>query len=192
MLITKQFIKDQLAEACQLFNDNVYPIDNSIEVEFIDKATFLGEAKKNALIQQQISLGLYNYFDKEYPNFFVVYAYNKDPMRRALGLSYKVTVCFDMAKDLMKRFKPNQVKAYFLYAFIHEIGHIYEYKLIDMWGDAWEQALVDTNQDESLAKELFVDDLATGLVDDSTFTSINEELWLPVKRRAMQKLANMR
>lgn len=183
MKITKHFLKEVLKETIVEFNDKVTSIGNVVEIEFIEKNEFMEDVKKNPLIQQQIRLGFYKNIDKEYVNFLVVYEKNKNPLLNLLGLPYKISICFELAKDILKPYPKNDVKSYLKHVYSHEIGHIIEKEAIKSRKELWLKCLQETNQDESLAMELFVESIADMVSDTKAYKKIEEDIWSDVKHR---------
>lgn len=187
MKVTKQFLNEVLEETIEEFNSKVYPLKNKIELQFEDNERFMDNVKSNELIQMQIRMGFYKNIDKEYPNFLVVYQKNKLPMLELLGLPYKVTICFEKAKDILKPYSKESVVAYLKHGFAHEIGHIVQDSIIKERPNLWNEHLEKCANDDSLAKESMVEDIADLIGNKQLHEEIEESIWALVRNR-MKKI----
>jgi hypothetical protein len=183
MDIKKIFFKQVLDETLKLYSEKVTPVNN-VELKFVSKEIFLESAKKDKLIQFQIQLGVYKDFEKEYPNFLVVYNIDKNPLFSLLGGNYKISICDEIAKDKLKSFTKQEVRDYLMHGFSHEITHILEDDLKVKLPDLWQNALDQTNGDIGLAHEQFAEDVADIVssvenykkVEDRLFSQVNQNL----------------
>lgn len=191
MKITKPFLAEVLDETINEFSKKVTILNNGVTIEYIEKDEFMNDVKENPLIQQQIQYGFYKNIDKEYPNFLVVYARNKHPLMSLMGVPYKISICLEMAKDILKPFDKKDVKAYLLHVYSHEIAHIIEEDLIKEKNDLWNDCLQKTNNNQKLAMELFVESVADMISDKNAYIKIHDEIWSNVKYR-MEKVQKSR
>jgi len=183
MKLTKQYLRELLTSTISTFNKQIMPIDHEVELEFIEKDEFMQGVKNDPLIQQQILLGIYKNLDKEYPNFLVVYNEDKNPMRKLLGLPYKITVCYDMAKDILKPFHKQEVKLYMERTFAHELSHIVEDELIQKKPELWNSCLKETGGNEQYAKEILAENIADMIGDNKMFQKVSNTIWSLINNR---------
>lgn len=151
MIINKQYIVNLMEETCSEFNKKVMKTD-SVEIKFVDKENFLEDAKKAFTNKLMIDKGIFKDFDREYPSFLVVYPMDKNPISLLLTGTYKISICYDIAREKLKPFNAKQVRAYLKHAFAHEIAHILEDKIIKERDDLWQKALEQGKGVEQLAK----------------------------------------
>lgn len=184
MKVTKHFLKEILDETVNEFNEKIFNIHNDIEFEFIEKERFMEGVKNDPLIKQQIRLGIYKDIDKEYPNFLVVYNHNKQPILSLLGVPYKISICFEMAKDILKKYNKSEVKAYLQHSLAHEIAHIIEDRIIKNRKDIWNKCLQEACSNEALAKELLAENVADMVSNNrELYEKVMDSIWSVVNNR---------
>lgn len=177
MKITKNYLQNLLDKTVKDFSQRVYLISTKVELEYIELDKFMADVKADKLIQQQISLGFYKNIDKEYPNFLVVYNKNKNPLLELFDLSFKISICLDKAKEILKPYTKQQVEAYLKHAFAHEIAHLVEDKVIKERQDLWQDCLKKTMNNEAMAMELLVEELADLISDKEEYEKVQNQIW---------------
>lgn len=192
--ITKNTFVEILKEATTIFETKIIPLPNAVEVKFQSKDEYMTAVKENPLIQQQITMGFYDNIDKEYVGFAVVYAKDKIEIKSLLGLPFTITICDEIAKDVLKAYKANEVKAYITHVYLHEMTHIFDKWIKEKRPDLWEKCLEQTNGNEAMANELFSEEIpliATSKKDIEIYKEIEKRLWSKIFNR-IQKVANKR
>lgn len=182
MIINKDYFKNLLDKTLKEYSERIHPIEN-VKLKFIHKDNFLVSAKEDELIKIQIQLGLYEDFEEEYPNFLIVYNHDKSPLCLLLTGSYYITICYEIAKEKLERFSETQVTNYLKYVFAHEITHILEEELKLKYKSLWQKDLTLTGYDESLAHELFAEDIAAIIAEEKDYEYILNELWAIINQR---------
>lgn len=183
MKVTKAFMIEVLQEVVGRYEEEVCPIGNEVRLAFIDKEEFLEVAKQNRLIQEQMRIGIYKRFEEEYPNFMVVFKEGKHPVLAVMGLPYRVTVCFDIAKKRLKPFGKEEVRAYLSYMYAHELTHIVQDRLKMSNPGLWEKALAEADQAVDLAHEVLAEDVAARFGDYAKYRKVEDGIWGVVNNR---------
>lgn len=183
MRLTKLYLNQVFCSTLIKFNREIIKIDNNVVLGFIEKDEFLEGVKNDPLIKQQILLGIYKDINKEYPNFVVVYNTDKDPMRKLFSLPYKITVCFEMAKDLLKPYSKQEVRCFLERVFAHELSHIAEGEIMKTKPDLWETCLKDTGNNPHYAKEYLAEYIADMISETKTYQKIFNSIWSVVNNR---------
>jgi hypothetical protein len=172
-----------LTEAIADFQKHVFPITHTIELEYVERETFMQGVKSDPLIQLQIKSGLYKNIEKEYPNFLVVYHKNKNPMLKLLELPFKISVCIDLAKDILKPYSKLEVRAYLKHMFVHEITHLFEDDFIKDKPMVWSNYLEEANGDTFIAKEFLAEYVASLVSDEKAYQKVFNEIWSVINQR---------
>lgn len=183
MNLTKHFLNEVLQETIKEFSEKIFPIADEIMLSYIDKDVFLENAKNDKLIQQQIALGFYKDFEKEYPNFLVVRQFHKNPLNKLFGIPFKITVCFEIAKKKLKPFTKEEVKAYLKHAFAHELSHIYEEDIKQHNQKLWEDVLNIAKGNAAYGNELLAETVADMLSNGELHHKVEKQLWAIVFNR---------
>lgn len=186
MVITKQYIQSLFNETLQEFS-NLFNNKVDVKINFITKGEFLEDAKKNPNNQMLIQAGIIKDFEKEYPNFLVVYRHHKDPMSLFIFGAYKISFCFEIARDKLKPFSAKEVRDFLKHGFAHELSHIFEDDIIKQKDDLWQKALKQCHNDGNLAKEQFAEDIADMVYKSKTSKQVETKLWEKIYANARQK-----
>jgi hypothetical protein len=186
MIITKRYVQNLFNETLHEFS-NLFNNKTDVKINFIDKESFLEDAKKNPTNQMLIQTGLIKNFEKEYPNFLVVYKYHKDPMALFMFGAYKISFCFEIAREKLKPFSAKEVKDYLKHGFAHELSHIFEDEIIKDKTDLWEKSLLDCHNEDHLAKERFAEDIADMVYKSKMSKQVEIKLWEKIYANAKQK-----
>ena len=177
MKLTKAFMVEVLQEVVGRYETEVCPLGNEVRLAFMDKDEFLSMAKENRLIQGQIKMGLYRNFEEEYPNFLVVLHEGKHPVLSVMGLPYRITVCFDIARKRLKPYHKEEVRQYLHYVFAHELTHIVQEKLKDSHPHWWHKVLVESKGNVEAAHELLAEDVGKRFGDYEVYRRVEDGLW---------------
>jgi hypothetical protein len=192
MQLKKIFIQRVFEETKELFEKEIIKLPYKVELEYESKENFLNNVKANPLIKQQIQFGIYKDIDKEYVGFAVVYERNKLPLRQIMELPYLITICYDIAKEVFKPFKSNEVKSYLIHTFAHELVHLFEDEIKNKKPELWNTALERAYNKEEYAKELFpelVSDIITK--DIKTYRKVEKQIWSKTLQR-VEKMKKQR
>ena len=187
MKLTKHFLREVLQETVQEFSEKVVPVKEDVQLKFIDKEEFLESAKQNHLIQLQINAGFYKDFESEYPNFLVVNKADKEPFRLLLGLPFYITVCFEIAKDKLKKHTKEEVRAFLKHGFAHELAHVYEGKIKSNLPELHESALEQGKENKQITEEVLSENVADLIGDRKTAKKVEMDLWSLVYKRMENK-----
>lgn len=189
MKLARPLLNEVFENTLKLFEDKLLPLPHKVEVKFQPREEYISAVKENPLIQTQINLGFYKDIDKEYVGFAVVYANDKIELRTLMGLPYAITICDEIAKDVLKPFTSTEIKAYLTHVYLHELTHIFDNKLKETFPDMWQENLAKTNQNVPMANELFAESIppiVMGEKDISIYKSVEKKLWSKVILRAEQ------
>ncbi|OME54134.1 hypothetical protein BSK59_16270 [Paenibacillus odorifer] len=189
MKLVRPLFQQILDDTIELFSKKILPLPNKVEVRFQSKDEYMEAVKSNPLIQQQIQFGFYTDIEKEYVGFAVVYAKDKFEMKKLLGLPYIITICDEIAKEVLKPFTSTEVKAYLTHVYLHEMTHIFDKWLKEMLPDVWESCLSQTNGNEQMANELFAEHipaLAMGDKSVALYKDVEKKLWSKIFNRMEQ------
>jgi hypothetical protein len=191
MILKKNFINNIFEETLQQFKDLIVEVDNEVAITYQDKEGFMKSVIENPHTKMLIDVGYYKDIDKEYSSFAVVYQQDKIPFRAWLGLPYKVTFCFDIAKDKLKPFKPTQVKEYLKFVLAHELTHVFEDVIKVKKPELWEEALKHSANDVSLAHENLANNVAEMLTDKHIVDEVEDEISKVTKSRVGRIMKRM-
>lgn len=186
MIIAKQYVQNIFDETLQEFSQ-IFNNKTDVKINFIDKEKFLEDAKNNYMNQMLMEKGIIKNFEKEYPNFIVVYKYDKNPMALFAFGAYRISFCFEIARKKLKPFSAKEVKDYLKHGFAHELSHIFEDDIIKNKTDLWQKALLNCHNDGSLAKEHFAEDIADMVYKSKTSKQVETKLWERIYSNAKQK-----
>ncbi|WP_090739434.1 hypothetical protein [Paenibacillus sp. Mc5Re-14] len=189
MKLNKKFFESTFDSTKRMFESKMMKIPHEVIIKFQSKEDYLVAVKENPLIQTQINLGFYKDIEKEYVGFAVVYANDKLELRTIMGLPYAITICDEIAKDVLKPFTSTEIKAYLTHVYLHELTHIFDNKLKETFPDMWQENLSKTNQNVPMANELFAESIppiVMGEKDISIYKSVEKKLWSKVILRAEQ------
>lgn len=183
MKITKIFLKNVLEDTLNEYRKNIMEIPMPVELAFVDKDYFLKDAEANPHHQLLIKAGIIKDFEKEYPNFLVVYNYDKDPARLLLGLPFKISICYEIARERLKPYRPQEVKAFLKHAFAHEISHLLEEKLAKEHEAMYANFLKTCNGMESLANEMLAEFTADKVGSYKVAKEVENHMWFTINQR---------
>lgn len=184
MKLTKQFIEDVLRETVREYNEKVYSCTNDVEIRYISEEKFIGDALKNNLIQLQINLGIYKDFKNEYPNFLVVYNEDKNAIRKFINLPYRISICFEKARDILNQFDEDEVRLYLKRCSAHEITHLFEDEIIEdkKYKQLWNKCLSDSRGNLQASNEQLAESIADMIVSEGDVKHISEKIWQGVNK----------
>lgn len=194
MKLGRPLFQKILENAISVFEEKILPLPNQVEVKFQSKAEYITAVKENPLIQQQIELGFYKDIEKEYVGFAVVYAKDKFEIKSVFGLPFTITICDEIAKEVLKPFNSSEVNTYLTRIYIHEMTHIFDKWIKEQRPDLWEECLKETNNNEAMANEILAEripEIAMGAKNVEIYRNVEKRLWSKVFAR-MQQVAKQR
>jgi hypothetical protein len=180
MELTKNFVESTFRETLQQYKQRVCSLQN-IVLNYVSPEKYLADAKVNPVNQHLIKLGAFTNFEKEYPGFLVVYEMDKHPLNLLITGNFKVSMCFERAKELLRPFKSHVVREYLKHCFAHEITHIVEDRLKVDNPTMWQSALSKVHSDEALAHETLAEDVADLIGNLDLYNEVNYKLWSVVQ-----------
>lgn len=189
MKLARPLLNDVFASTVELFEQKLLPLPHKVEVKFQSREEYISAVKENPLIQTQINLGFYKNIEKEYVGFAMVYAKDKMELRTIMGLPYVVTICDEIAKDVLKPFNSTEIKIYLTHVYLHELTHIFDNILKEGLSEVWQECLEEGRNDVSMANELFAEripPLVMGEKNISIYKDVEKRLWSKVFHRMEQ------
>lgn len=191
MLITKRYLNRVLEETIEEFNKKVYPIDREVKLEYMEKKEYLMLAANNPINKNLINMGVFRNFNREYPSFLVVFTGQDNPIAQMLQLPFKITVCFEMAKDKLKQFDETDVTEFLKHAFAHELTHLMQHRIIKKEPELWNKLRSQALGNEVAGHELLAEYMADRIGDSERYRHVEDRLWGVVRRR-MDRMRNFR
>lgn len=190
MELTKRFLEQTFKETLIEYSKYIRKLP-IISLKYISPDKFLEDVKHNTIVKQIVRLGAIKDFNNEYPNFVAVYTIDKSPIVYAVTGSYKITVCYELAKKLLKPFKSHEVREYLKHIFAHEITHIIEDSIKEENPDLWEAAKQKTGLTDpkfsdvvdAYAYEVVAEEMANQIGNKELFDIVREALWKPIYDR---------
>ncbi len=191
MELTKQFLERSFKETIIAYEKQIRKLPN-ITLKYISSDKFLADVKYNTVNQQLIKMGAFQNFDKEYPNFLAVYEMDKNPIFYKVTGNYRVSICFELAKTLMKPFETHKVREFLKHSFAHEITHVIEEVIKQENPELWEQVKSRVPQTDPqhitiLAHEALAEDMANKVGDTNVYEEVSEALWRKVIKNTQRR-----
>jgi hypothetical protein len=184
MNLDKSWMNKVLQETVEEFSAKVAPVDDTILIRFVEKSYFLDGARKDMGMALFIEKGIFTNFEKEYPNFLVVYQADKYPARKLLGLPFYISVCFEIAKEQAKQFKADDFREFLKHGFAHEMAHVYQEEIKRTKPEYWTDLLTKNNGSEYLAHEQLAENIADMVGNAARSDQVQKKLWEPIYARA--------
>lgn len=188
MKLKKNIINESLERVKKIFNENIYPIDNEIGINYIDDNEFLVVARADKITSIFISIGLYTNFNRDYSSFALIQPSDKMPLLKSLGKPFTITFSLDRAKKLLKNEQPKVVQKYLDYVLLSQLVIIYQEKLIEKYSEAYNILLKDSFN-EDIVKDEFNSIFASKYCDEDIASKIDFKLNNSVYSK-MKKLTN--
>jgi hypothetical protein len=104
-------------------------------------------------------------------------------MLKLLELPFKISVCIDLAKDILKPYSKLEVRAYLKHMFVHEITHLFEDDFIKDKPMVWSNYLEEANGDTFIAKEFLAEYVASLVSDEKAYQKVFNEIWSVINQR---------
>lgn len=185
MRVTKEQVLACFQEAFALFETEIQPIPNGVELRWMALDEFKESVLANSLYATLNERGFINLEQPDFPSFAVVFPSDKHLLRTIMELPFQIHVCWEYLEGTLLRMSTKQGKLYLKGVFLHELVHLVEDQLVCQNQALWQECLVKAHGSDHLAKEVLAERLPESLLGPKC-AEATREAWRPIEQAILK------
>lgn len=181
MEVTRRVIDECLMECLTLLSTNGYQLPQHVEWVPISFERYLCGLKAAPYYRVLFERGFLQEDGRDITSFAVVYARDKQAVREALDVPYRIHLCEPIASRVLKPIETKKGREYLKHVLIHELSHFIEESLIQSQHLEWQRALESAQGNSVAAREYLANQLPSSLLRAEWVEEVEAELLAPLR-----------